>query len=467
MLGGSSLMDAAILVIAANEGPQAQTEEHLMVMDIIKMKRMLILLNKAELISPDKIAEKIQEIRQFVKGTVAENAPIIPISAHQKINIDQICKFITHLETDTTVIQNKPFMFTAVRSFDVNSPGTTKNNLKGAVLGGSILAGKIQVGEKVEIRPGKVEWSHSGEWKVHPYQTTVLALMSDKNYLNTAVSGGCIAIQTSMDPGLARGDRFVGQIIGQPGTLPEVYHEIELEIGLLRNKIGSSKIKLKEEDTVLLQILTYSVSANIVSIKKIRTDSEKKKVITFRLSKPVCTKIGDQIAISRDDRRLIGYGVMVDGKFININQNTSEKPLLKHQDVINEQECIDNFANFMNNKEKRTKLSLPSPILVKDGGKRIRWTNVYTIMEKLGRPVESLQNFIVQESGQNVNLNYNDKVMILHGNFKQKQVGKLLFNYAKRVIQCKQCFSMNTVIQQINSNEYMVCLNCKAEHCIN
>ena len=87
-------------------------------------------------------------------------------------------------------------------------------------------------------------------------------------------------------------------------------------------------------------------------------------------------------------------------------------------------------------------------------------------MEKLGRPVESLQKFIIQESGQNVNLNFNDKVMILHGNFKTKQIGKLLMNYAKKVIQCKQCFSMNTKTQQQNGNEYLVCLDCKAEHCI-
>ena len=239
-------MDAAILVVAANEGPQAQTDEHLMVMEIIKMKKMLILLNKTELISPDKIEDKVSELREYVKGTIAENAPIIPISAHQKINIDQICKFITYLDSNIEEKLLKPFRFTTVRSFDVNNPGTNKDNLKGAVLGGSILAGSVQVGDQIEIRPGEVKWSPEGNWIVKPYKTTVLALMSDKNHLRNAVPGGCIAIQTSLDPGLARGDKFVGQLAGKPGTLPKVYHQIKLEIGLIRNKLGSTKSKLKE-----------------------------------------------------------------------------------------------------------------------------------------------------------------------------------------------------------------------------
>ena len=95
MLCGAAIMDGAVLVISANEAcPQPQTKEHLMALNITGINKIVIVQNKVDLISKDKVVEHYNQIKSFVKGTVAENAPIIPISAQQNINIDMVIQAI-------------------------------------------------------------------------------------------------------------------------------------------------------------------------------------------------------------------------------------------------------------------------------------------------------------------------------------------------------------------------------------
>lgn len=89
MLNGAAVMDAALLLIAGNEScPQPQTSEHLAAIEIMKLKQILILQNKIDLVKESQAKEQYEDITKFVQGTVAEGAPIIPISAQLKYNID-------------------------------------------------------------------------------------------------------------------------------------------------------------------------------------------------------------------------------------------------------------------------------------------------------------------------------------------------------------------------------------------
>ena len=95
MLNGAAVMDAALLLVAGNEScPQPQTSEHLAAIEIMKLQHLLILQNKIDLIKEVQAKEQYSQIVDFVKGTVAENAPIIPISAQLKYNIDVVCEYI-------------------------------------------------------------------------------------------------------------------------------------------------------------------------------------------------------------------------------------------------------------------------------------------------------------------------------------------------------------------------------------
>lgn len=95
VLTGSALMDGALLVIAANEEcPLPQTREHLTALEVVGIKKIVVVQNKIDLVSKERAEESLKEIKDFIKGTIAEKAPIIPVSAQQKINIKYILEAI-------------------------------------------------------------------------------------------------------------------------------------------------------------------------------------------------------------------------------------------------------------------------------------------------------------------------------------------------------------------------------------
>lgn len=89
MLNGAAVMDAAFLLVAGNEPcPQPQTSEHLAAVEIMQLNHLMILQNKVDIIKESQARENYEQIAGFVQGTVAENAPVIPISAQLKYNVD-------------------------------------------------------------------------------------------------------------------------------------------------------------------------------------------------------------------------------------------------------------------------------------------------------------------------------------------------------------------------------------------
>ncbi|MGH7322212.1 MAG: translation initiation factor IF-2 subunit gamma, partial [Candidatus Rokuibacteriota bacterium] len=91
MLGGAAIMDGAVLLAAANERcPQPQTKEHLMAIQIVGIDKVVVVQNKIDLVTPEKARENHKQIAQFVQGTVAESASIVPVCAQQSVNIDAL-----------------------------------------------------------------------------------------------------------------------------------------------------------------------------------------------------------------------------------------------------------------------------------------------------------------------------------------------------------------------------------------
>ncbi|KAL0073031.1 translation initiation factor 2, gamma subunit, partial [Phycomyces blakesleeanus] len=164
MLSGAAVMDAALLLIAGNEScPQPQTSEHLAAIEIMKLKHVIILQNKVDLVKEKAAQEQHEDILSFVKGTVADGAPIIPISAQLKYNIDAINEYITKKipvpVRDFTAVPR----LIVIRSFDINKPGADVNHLQGGVAGGSILKGVLKIGDEIEVRPGVIIKDQEGK----------------------------------------------------------------------------------------------------------------------------------------------------------------------------------------------------------------------------------------------------------------------------------------------------------------
>lgn len=121
MLNGAAVMDAAMLLVAGNEPcPQPQTSEHLAAVEIMRLGNIIILQNKVDLVKQDAALAQQEQIRKFVAGTVADQAPIIPISAVLKYNIDVVVEYIVHrVPVPVRDFTSVPRLI-VIRSFDVN-----------------------------------------------------------------------------------------------------------------------------------------------------------------------------------------------------------------------------------------------------------------------------------------------------------------------------------------------------------
>ncbi|CAO3609954.1 unnamed protein product [Cunninghamella echinulata] len=325
MLSGAAVMDAALLLIAGNEScPQPQTSEHLAAIEIMKLKHVIILQNKVDLVKEKAAQEQHEDILAFVKGTVADGAPVIPISAQLKYNIDAINEYITKkIPVPVRDFTADPRLI-VIRSFDINKPGADVKQLQGGVAGGSILKGVLKNGDEIEVRPGVIIKDAEGKIRARPILSRILTLAAETNKLDFAVPGGLIGVGTQMDPTLCRGDRLVGQVLGYPGTLPSIYTELEVSYFLLRRLLGvktddkkQAKVtKLTKNELLLVNIGSVSTGGRVVGVK-----ADLAKIV---LTGPTCTEVGDKVALSRKIERhwrLIGWGKIKRGTVLEAEAN--------------------------------------------------------------------------------------------------------------------------------------------------
>ena len=302
-LSGASLMDGAILVIAADEPcPMPQTSEHLHALEIVGVKNIIIVQNKIELVSKEQATDHYQQIKDFVKGTVAENAPIVPVSAIFGANTDLLIQTIQEIiPTPDRNDDALPKMFVA-RSFDINRPGTMPMEMHGGVVGGSIVQGKLSIGDEIEIAPGV-----KGEKGFKPIKAKVVSLLSGSgNSLQEAYPGGLIGVGTALDPASTRADRLRGNVVGKVGKMPKIFDKLMVTPILMQRVVGieSKKevenLKLKEP-----MMLVVGTAPTVGVITRLHGDE-----IELTLKLPVVAEKGQRIAIGRrveNKWRLIGY----------------------------------------------------------------------------------------------------------------------------------------------------------------
>jgi translation initiation factor 2 subunit 3 len=304
MLSGASLMDGAVLVISADEPcPQPQTEEHLMALDIIGVENVVIAQNKIDLVSRERAKESYEEIVEFVEGTVAEDAPIVPLSAQQEVNVDRL---IESVEEEIPTPERDPdaaARMHVARSFDVNRPGTPIDSIKGGVIGGSLARGVLNVGDDIEVLPGS-----EVDDEYEPIETTVRSIMAGDEQVEEATPGGLLGVGTGLDPSLTKGDALAGQVAGKPGTLPPVHDEFTVGVDLLERVVGGDGDEVEPISTGEPLMLSVGTATTVGSVTSAREGE-----CEVRLKRPVCAEEGSKMAINRrvgSRWRLIGVGTV-------------------------------------------------------------------------------------------------------------------------------------------------------------
>jgi len=310
MLSGAALMDGAILVIAANEPcPQPQTREHFAALEIIGVKNLVVVQNKVDVVTKEQALKNYEQIKKFLEGTWAENAPIIPVSALHKVNIDALVMAIEkYLPTPERDLTSDPVMF-IVRSFEVNRPGTPPDKLVGGVVGGSLLKGVLRVGDEIEIKPG-IRVIENKREVYKPLMSEVVSIRFGNREFKEAKPGGLVAIGTKLDPALTKADRLVGNVLGKAGTLPDPVSELTIEYKLMERVIGTKEL-LKVRPLMRGEriMITAGSAITLGIVSNLRKD-----IMEVKLRRPVVVWKGMRVAISRQVLgrwRLVGWGKVV------------------------------------------------------------------------------------------------------------------------------------------------------------
>lgn len=305
MLSGAAIMDATILVVAANEGIKPQTKEHLAALQAKKIKHVIIVQNKIDLVTKEQAFESYKKIKEFVKGTIAENAPIIPVSAQQEINLDKVLEELCKIEVPERNTKDKP-LFLIARSFDINRPGTTLKELHGGVLGGALKQGVLKVGDEIEIKPGYT-YKKQNQFYYQTVKTKIVSMHKGDHAITEATPGGSLAIETELDTSLTKADSLSGCIASTAGNLAEISNTINVKYTLFPEVFGTEnhdKVgNLIPSEPLMLSVNT---STTVGMVKKIKGNE-----VELNLKIPIVPIKGETIGIARNINshwRLIGFG---------------------------------------------------------------------------------------------------------------------------------------------------------------
>ncbi len=308
MLSGAAIMNAAILVVAADEGIKPQTAEHLIALKAKNIEKVIIVQNKIDLVSKEQATNNYNAIKEFVKGTIAEDSPIIPVSAQQGVNLHYVLEELMSLEIPKPEKSENSVFFIA-RSFDINKPGTKIDKLHGVVLGGALKSGALKIGDEIEIKPG-YSYKKQNQTRYKTLTTKVVSMQKGPYKIENATAGGSLAIETELDPSLGKADSLGGGIAGLKDKLPEITENLKVKYELFEKVLGDAQheeIKMPiPGEMLMLSVNTSTTVGQVISANK---DS-----MELGLKIPVVPLAGASIGIARNFNghwRLIGVGEVI------------------------------------------------------------------------------------------------------------------------------------------------------------
>ena len=311
MITGASIMDGAMLMVAANEScPQPQTREHLMALEIAGIKNIVIVQNKIDLVSRERALESYSEIQTFLEGTIAADAPIIPVSAHHDVNLDILIQAIEATIPTPDRSKDARAIMHVARSFDINRPGTRPTKLRGGVIGGSIVEGEFNIGDEIVIGPGrKIEKGNKSHYE--PIHSKVASMQGGGLNLEHMHAGGLCGMATPLDPAITTADNLSGQVVARVGDLPEIRESVTISLNLMKHMVSgegddaSPIVPLRPNEMLMVNVAT-ATSVGVVS-----NTGKGKATLSLRL--PICADEGQRISLSRrvgSRWRLIGHGTI-------------------------------------------------------------------------------------------------------------------------------------------------------------
>lgn len=307
MLNGTCVADNMILIESTDNSsiPAIQTKEHLLASEIINLTCDIVCLNKMDLVKKTVGDKKLKQFEDWIKTTSLKDSLIVPLSANFGYNIDVILQYICNINIPARRL-DVPIKMYVIRSFNINHQDSKIENMKGGVVGGTILEGILKINDKVVILPGLINKTNNKKirWSYTPIYTKVESLKSDNNHLELAIPGGLIGVQLTIDPSLTIRDNLIGSILTSKKRIDKfkIVEKIMVRYELLKDDII-------EKNNIIF--INYNASNVMCTVSKV---SDTKLVLKLE-EKPICIEPGDTVTLSikNPTLRILGRGIIVNG----------------------------------------------------------------------------------------------------------------------------------------------------------
>lgn len=289
MLAGVGSLDAALFVVAADEGVMPQTREHLAILDLLKVGAGVVALTKIDLVDADWLELVTGEVAEAMRGTVLAGAPIVPVSARRGDGIADLLRALESVLAARPARPDRSRPRLAVdRVFSVAGFGT--------VVTGTLIDGSLAAGDEVEILPRGLT-------------ARVRGLQTHKIRIERAVPGSRVAINLS---GVDAGDVKRGDVVAAPGWLhPTRLFDARFEY--LAESRGNTSRPLKHN----VEVKIFHGAAEVTAHARLIGDEVllpgREGWVQFALAEPLSLVKGDRfIARLPSPSLTLGGGLVVD-----------------------------------------------------------------------------------------------------------------------------------------------------------
>lgn len=452
MISGASIFDSVILLIAANEKcPMPQTVQHLRALQImgnrIDKRNLVIVQNKLDLVTEDEARQNYEDIKKFTKDTIMEGVPIIPICAIKGLGIKNLLECIYNFKRKNN--DEKISSIQIVRSFDVNKPGTKLNDIKGGVIGGTVINGLFKIGDNILINPGILK---GDEYK--PVEAKILSLeFSPDVPTDSALKGGLVGIGTNLDPSLTKSNRMVGQIVfleRDKNDDYKLFKKISFNYKLYDD--DNNKEDFKKDEEIIIHLGSNNVYASIKSYNE--------NSIKVYLKRPIFASNDDIISVSKKiDNGWKMYAYSCD----RISSSGSSKSFKNQTEDEYEELLCSIYGTEVSVKKVSKKIPVPKITRTTTG---ISWNNFNEICEVLKRKNEHVSKYILAElSIENHSFNKENSFLIKKV-IKPQYIENILKKYIVNYVRCNCCKNIETAIVNENGMEVMHCNLCSAQRTV-
>ena len=283
MVAGVGGIDAVLFVVAADDGWMPQSQEHLQILDFLKIKKGIVVITKIDLVKEDWLSLVEEDIKEKVKGTILESAPILKVSSPNKIGIkklyDEIARMISQIQPRKDI--GKPRMYID-RVFTMAGRGT--------VVTGTLIDGSFHLGEETEILPRKIS-------------ARIRDLQTHKKKFEKAMPGTRVAMNLA---GVEKVDIQRGDVVTKADQdEPTDIFSAKVDI------VSTAGFTIKHNAELLLILGTTELLGRINILNKDKIEPGGSAFVQFKCKKNLLARIGDHFILRLPSPQITIGGGMV------------------------------------------------------------------------------------------------------------------------------------------------------------